>query len=318
MARPTHADMHIQTALGNISIAYRNPMYIGDQVFPNVPVRKQADKYFIFDKVAWFRNEADTRAPATRAAEGGYSLSQGSYSCIEVAFAKVVADEEEDNADDPLSPRRTAVEFATDKISLNHEKQVADLVFDNGSWAASATPGTTWDDPASDPIKDIEEGKEALVKAIGREPNVVVMGREVWTDLKRHPDLLDLFKYTRKGMITMSDFQGLFEFPKVLVGTAVYASANELDGMTYPSGGTLVAVTPTFSYVWPNNMWMGYVPPSPALGTPAAGYTFTWKPREVRTFRRDEEEATVYRCRQSFDVAVTSSDSGYEFINCVA
>jgi hypothetical protein len=53
--------MHIQTALSNTSIAYRNDMYIADQVFPNVPVRKAADKYFIFDKVAWFRNEAGPR-----------------------------------------------------------------------------------------------------------------------------------------------------------------------------------------------------------------------------------------------------------------
>ena len=47
MARPTHADMHIQGALANMSIAYRNESYISDQVFPNLTVRHQADKYWV-------------------------------------------------------------------------------------------------------------------------------------------------------------------------------------------------------------------------------------------------------------------------------
>jgi hypothetical protein len=310
--------MHIQTALGNVSIAYRNDSYISDMIFPGVPVQKQADKYFIFDKVAWFRNEAGPRAPATRAKEGGYSLSQGSYTCVEVAFAKVVADEEEDNADDPLTPRRTAIEFATDKILLNKEKQVADLVFADSTWAASATPTTTWDDPASDPISDIEAAKEAVVLAVGREPNVCVMGREVWTDLKRHPDLLDLYKYTAKGMITLADFQSLFELPKVLVGRSIIASTLTLDGMQTNVSGTLTDVTPTFGFIWGKSMWLGWVPMSPALGVPSAGYTFTWKPRDVKTFRRDEEEATVYRAREHFVPKVTASDAGYYLKSVVA
>jgi hypothetical protein len=310
--------MHMQGPLANISVAYRNENYIADSIFPNVPVQKQADKFFVFDKVAWFRNEAGPRAPATRAVEGGYTLSSDSYTCIEVAFAKVVADEEEDNADDPLTPRRTAVEFATDKILLNKEKTVADLVFGGGSWAASATPSTTWDDPASDPISDIEAAKEGLVKSIGHEPNVCVMGREVWTDLKRHPDLLDLYKYTRRGMITLGDFQSLFEIPKVLVGTAIYASANELEDQQYPVTGTLTDVTVTYSFIWGKSMWVGYVPPSAALATPAAGYVFVWKGRDVRTFRREEEEATAYRVREHYVPKVTCSDAGYELIDCVA
>lgn len=318
MPRPTSADMHIQTALGNVSIAYRNESYIADQVFPNVTVRKQADKYFIFDKAAWFRNEAGPRAPGTRAVEGGYSLSQGSYACEEVAFAKVVADEEEQNADDPLMPRRTAVEFATDKILLNHELAVARLVFDNGSWAASATPSTTWDDTASTPIEEIEIAKETVVLAIGREPNVCVMGRQVWTDLRTHPDLLDTFKYVERGLLSVAAFQNLFGFQKVLIGTAIYASANDMDAVAVGAGGAPAAATVTYSAVWDKNMWLGYVPNAPALGVPAAGYSFTWKPRSVAQFRREEEEATVYRVREHYDVAVTCSDAGYEFIDCVA
>jgi len=47
MANPTVHDVHIDGPLANISIAYRNSGYIADQVFPNVPVTKKSDKYFV-------------------------------------------------------------------------------------------------------------------------------------------------------------------------------------------------------------------------------------------------------------------------------
>ena len=68
MARPTRNDVHLNAALTNISIAYKNPSYIAEQVFPVVRVQKQSDYYFIFDAGAWFRDEVQVRAPGTRAA----------------------------------------------------------------------------------------------------------------------------------------------------------------------------------------------------------------------------------------------------------
>jgi len=299
-----------------VSIAYRNDNYIGEQIFPVIPVQKQADKYFKYTKADWFRNEAGPRAPGTIGPEGGYTLSTDSYSCVPIAFTKVVTDEEENNSDDPLQPQRTAVEFATDKLLLYHEVAVAGLVFGAGTWAASATPATTWDNPASDPMSDIETGKESLVGSIGREPNVCVMGREVWTDLRRHPDLLDLFKYTRKGMLTVAEFADMFEFPKVLIGTAIYATL--LESQMVPASGVLTASTQTYTKIWGKSMWIGWVPPNASLGVPAAGYTFAWKSRTVEAFRREEEKSTAYRVEYNVDVKATATDAGYEFISCVA
>lgn len=309
--------MHIQGPLSNISIAYRNDAYIGDMVFPNVPVTKQSDKFYVFDKASWFRNEAGPRAPRTRAPEGGYSLSSDSYTTIPVSFAALVADEEEMNADDPLSPRRTAVEFATEKILLAKEKKIADLVFGNGSWAASATPSPTFDDPASDPIEKLEIAKETIVKAVGREPNVLVMGREVWTDLRRHPDLLDVLGQSRRGLLTTAQLSDIFEIPKILVGRAIYEDTT-IEGEQYPSGGTLVDTSEGYSFIWGKSMWLGYVTAAPALATPTAGYVFVWRARSVKSFRRDEEETNVYRAEENFDEKVTASDAGYELISCVA
>ncbi len=314
--RPTVGDMHIQGPLSNISVAYRNDAYIADMVFPNVPVQKQSDKFYTFDKASWFRNEAGTRAPRTRAPEGGYSLSQDSYTCIPISFAALVADEEEMNADNPLTPRRTAVEFATDKVLLAKEKKVADLVFGTG-WASSATPSPTFDDPASDPIEKIEIAKETVVKAIGREPNVAVMGREVWTDLRRHPDLLDVLGQSQRGLLTTAQLSDIFEIPKILIGRAIYEDTT-IEDEQYPSSGTLTDTATGYSFLWGKHIWLGYVTSAPALATPTAGYVFVWRARSVKTFRREEEETTVYRAEENFDEKVTASDAGYLLKSCVA
>lgn len=47
MAGPTKSSVHIDSAMSNISIAYRNENYIAEQIFPNVPVQHQSDKYFV-------------------------------------------------------------------------------------------------------------------------------------------------------------------------------------------------------------------------------------------------------------------------------
>lgn len=92
-ASPTRHQVHVDAPLSNISIAFRNELYIAEKVFPVVPVQKQSDLYFKFDKAAWFRDEAKVRAPGTRASRVEYSLSApGPYACVEYAAAKTVPD----------------------------------------------------------------------------------------------------------------------------------------------------------------------------------------------------------------------------------
>jgi len=299
------SQVHLTKAMTNVSIAYRNENYIGTQVFPIVSVQKQSDKYFTFTKSDWFRNEAGMRAPGTVGPIVEYGLSSATYACQPIAAAKVVPDEIVDNADAPLRPMQEATEFATDKVMLYAEKEIADNVFGDSVWSGSANPTTTWDDDSSDPLGDVDVARETVLKTIGREPNVMVIGREVWTDLKNHPDLLDRIKYSNfNGIITPQVMSGLFQI-KVLIGTAIYDSGAE--------GGTA-----SYGYIWGKNAWIGYVAPSAGLMTPAAGYLFTWKNRTVESFRMDKEKATLVRVEWHYDDKVTSADAGYLYKSVVA
>ena len=47
---PALAQIHIDQALTNLSVMYRNAAYVGDQVLPILPVNKRSNKYFIYRK----------------------------------------------------------------------------------------------------------------------------------------------------------------------------------------------------------------------------------------------------------------------------
>ena len=46
---PEVSQVHIDATLTNLSVAYRNPAFIADELAPVVNVKKQFDRYFIYD-----------------------------------------------------------------------------------------------------------------------------------------------------------------------------------------------------------------------------------------------------------------------------
>src|SRR3972149_5785823 len=99
MSKPTAQQVHIDQPLTNISIAYLPGDFIAGMVFPNVPVQKQSDKYFIYTKADWLRREAGPRAPGTRARRGDYGLSTAPDACLERGLAQGGAGEGGAHAD---------------------------------------------------------------------------------------------------------------------------------------------------------------------------------------------------------------------------
>jgi hypothetical protein len=76
MPLPTINQVHIQAALTDLSIAYRQGApAISDLLFPRVSVNKQANKYYVWNKGDMWRAEARKRAPASDFARVGIRVS---------------------------------------------------------------------------------------------------------------------------------------------------------------------------------------------------------------------------------------------------
>lgn len=297
MATPSVRDVHRDAILTQFSVAYRNAEYIGEQIFPRVQVAKKSDFYYIFNPGAWFRDEVAVRAPGTKAALSDYTLSSASYVATQYAIATMVSDEVRENADSVLRPDVEGIEYVTDALLRAQERRIAAKVMGHSNWAYSASPTYQWSSDSSNPYEDIENAINGVVSTIGRMPNVAVMSWDVWRKLKNHPDLLDRIKYTRPGAkLEISDLTGWFGFQKVLIGMSLYDSARE-------------GQSASKSYIWADDFWCGFVPPSAALLTPAAGYVLEWETRKINRYRLDEEHADKFEAIHATAEVTTASDA---------
>lgn len=266
MSQPTITDVHLDAVLTNISVAYiqNTDNFVAGKVFPDVPVEKQTDKYYTYTKADWFRDEAQLRADSTESEGSGYGLSTAAYSCDVYAFHKDIGEKVRKNADAGINLDRDATEFVTQRLLLRKEIQWVTEFFTTSVWGTDVTPSNLWSDfSASDPIEDIELGKETILKNTGFMPNTLVLGYQVWRKLKNHPDFIDRVKYTSAANMSPEIIARMLEVDRVIISKGIKNTANE--------GGTA-----SYGFTHGKHALLAYVAPSPGLLTPSAGYTFSW------------------------------------------
>ena len=309
--RPDTGDVHVNALLTNISIAYINDTYVADKVFPIVMVNKQSDIIPRYDKAFWFRDEMAERAPGTQARESGWGVDNTmTYFCISYALRKIIPDEVRFNADAPYDMDRDTTTYLTDKAMMRRERDFADTVNSSSAWTSTGTIAAKWSDFAnSSPIDDIITTKRTITDLIGREPNCMVFGKIVRDRLLRHPDLLDIIKYTQTGIATQALLATALGLTQVYTVVGVRETAVE---------GASTSMSP----LWDDDAVLLYVPTGPSLLTPSAGYTFVWRPATggglqfMRRYRLEPETADVIEVRSYFDVKATAADAGAHWDDC--
>lgn len=282
MANPTISDLHVSAALTDLSVlnAGLNTGSVHDKIFPIVPVKKQGDKYFVYNTADWLRTDAQPRAPGAEAAVSGWRLSKDSYYAERVALAHDISDPERANADPAVSNLDgDAVDFVTQHIRLRNEKDFVAAFFTTGIWTGTksggdmtglAAPASTatnfrfWNDVASTPIEDLRGEIMSIAGKTGLKPNTLTLGPRVWAALQDHPDIIDRIKYTEKGIVTEDLIASLLGLDRVLVGMMIENTA--IEG----------AAAGTNDFIAGRNALLSYSPPSPGLKVPSAGYTFVW------------------------------------------
>lgn len=270
---PKMQEAHVDRALTNMSVAYLQDAtnYVADKVFPIVPVKRQADLYYIYNTGDFLRDEAQARGAISESAGGDYDLSTDTYYCKKYAFHKDVSPEERVNYDEPLDADKDAQIFVSQKMLIRREMEWASKFFKSGVWskeiAGAAAVGTGevvyWNDDASTPIQDITNEAVAMAAKTGFRPNTLVLSPHVFNALKNHYDVLDRVKYTETGIVTTSLLASLFEVDKVYVAWAVVNAGAK-------------GASDDVGFIMGKNALLCYSNPNPSLRTPSAGYIFSW------------------------------------------
>ena len=125
MPQPTQTDVHVNTPLTNISIAFMQDtsVFVAARAAPIVPVQKQSDSFYTYNRDDWFRLESRQRAPSTESAGSGYEVSTSTYRADVWAIHKDIDDQTRANADTVISPDRTATLYLSQNALIRKDKQ---------------------------------------------------------------------------------------------------------------------------------------------------------------------------------------------------
>ena len=291
MANPTSGDVHVNVPLTNISIAWMQKPegFVADQIFPNIPVQKQADRYFTYSRSDFNRNTMRKRAPSTESAGGGWRIdSTPSYFTDVWALHKDIDDGLRANQDAPINMDRDATMWLSQQALINREVNWATNYFGTGIWTGasvdvagvSASPAGNqvfqWSDTThGTPVTDVKTYNDKIHLATGFRANKLVMGRQVWSVLSEHPTITDRIKYgaspAAPAIITKQAVAALMEIDGIYVMDAIQNTGNEAD-----AENTTINSGETNAFVGGKSALLVYAAPSASILQPSGGYTFSW------------------------------------------
>lgn len=336
MPQPTPQQVHVDRYLTNMAIRYSQDVgtFIADRVFPVIPVLKLSDFYLKFAKGYFLRDEMKERPLGGRPPSVGYELEKERYSCVEWSLEHKIDDRERENADVPVEPDLRGTELLTEQALIHRDREFCEGFFREGIWATefegvSGAPsgkkftkfsnyeaeGTT--QFKSRPIRFFDERATEMREKTGRRPNKLVLGANLYTVIKNHPEVTERVKYTMAppSIVTPGILATLFDVNEVLVAESIYNTA--------PEG----AATTTQFIVNPENALLTYAAPAASITRPSAGYCFAWTgliPGLQNAFggvlsrgREELAHTDVLQIRATYDMQQTASDLGMFFTKTI-
>jgi hypothetical protein len=321
----TAGDLHVNQLLTNIQNIYLQNQedFFASKIFPNVPVKKQSDRYVIVKKGAFFRVMAQQRAAGTESAGGSYDVdTTPSYFCTKYAFHKDVDDDSRANYDSPvLDPDRGATLFVTQQLLLIRERIFTTNFLTPGLWTTTlrgtgdgvGTSFTKWDDYVADPttyksnpIVDVDNWKLDVKRETGKMPNRMGVSLDVHVILKNHPVIKDVYKYTQKGVVTEDMLAEVFGVKKYVVMSSVVNT-----GLPGEDNND-------FAFFANDRLLLCYAPDAPSIEEPSAGYTFSWtgylgatsEGTRIKKFRMEQLESDRVEGELAMDMKICGQDLG--------
>lgn len=297
----------IDPILSTQARAYTNAEFIGTRILPWADIPNRSMKVLRFGKDA-FRKYIDTRrAPGAETRRIQFGYASDPVALKQEALEALVPDEISGDAQrvPGVDLAATSIQGIQDIIGLGREVEIASLVQNAATYAAGnkvALAGTSkWSDPASTPADDVDEAKDIVRRMIGRKPNVLTLGPVVFNVLKRHPKILDQFKYTSRDSVTVQMLAAYFEVDEVIVGNAVALAEGAAD--TDPADD-----------IWGNNAILSYRAGSNFM-VPAFGYTYRLKgfPAVEQPYYERNRKSWIYPVTEEFRPYVTGAEGGFLF-----
>lgn len=309
------ASVHADQFLSNLSSAYANDDYIGERLVMVTPVPKRTGKFAVYPQREMFEAPDDTlTSERARANEISSTRTSSSYELKDYGLENFVSNETLENQDLPFNERSDMVSELAEHMARKREQRIATLLTtaaNYGSGNSTTLSGSDqWNDSSGgNPVKNIQDAIAALFNGPGATSIVGFTSLDAFNVLARHPQLLDLQKYTTNGLLTPESVARYLGLDALLIGKARKQTANE-------------GQTASYSRIWGNDFGIVRVSRGPSLRTAAFASLFRKQSDPVVTewFDAIAGKSGGYYIKNavSEDLVVVASFGGYIIKSCIA
>ncbi len=306
----------VDPVLTAVAQGFKQAGLIGAALFPTVPVGLRAGKIVTFGRED-FMLYATARAPGEKTGRVSFGYSSGSFALVDYSLEGSlpieVMQESQGGANGwTIDGAAMAIRKVQSIMALRLEKAQADIARNAASYQAAnkvTLSGTSqWSDftGTSDPIANVETGKEAIRAATGKRPNTLCMGALAASKLRQHPKILERTKYTGRDVATEELLAALFGVDRVLVGDAIYSN----------DAGT------AFTDVWGKDVVLAYTETAGVadMGAPSYGYTYNLGgyPIVEQPYFDRNSKTWYFPCTAAEAPVMAAANAGYLITNAVA
>ncbi len=302
----------VSPVLTNLAVGYTNADFVGAALMPYVNVEKEAGIVPVFNKDNFkvYATERGLRAKSNRINPGDMDSKPFALAEHDLEYP---IDYRED-AESAFPMQRHATMSVVEGIRMRHEKMVADLAQNAATYAASNKIGISgasgFANAASDPEGVVDNAKNAVRAGIVKDPNTMVIGYQMWRNLKRHPQLKAILSDTRPRLVQLADLRDIFEIPNIYIGRGVYSTDA---GVTVDIWGNnaVLAYVPTAASVTPENGAVVDPGASRSMYEPSFGYTLRKAGQPVVDTRTEDGKLELVRNTDIFAPFLLGADAGY-------
>jgi hypothetical protein len=330
----TANQVHLDVPLTQLTVAFMQETtgFVADKIFPRLAVDKQSDKYYIYDREDFNRDEMKKLAPGAEPEATEFRLSNDSYFADVYGLSANLTDQMLANEDSMLQIREAHAQNLAMKGMIRREKDWLATYFTSGVWnteytGVSGSPAAgqvrQWDDYTnSTPIEDVRTAQTAMqLKSGGFRPNKMLISREVMDVLIDHPDIIARISggatTGAPALLNAEMLARVFAVDEVLVADGIENTAAE-------------GASESNAFMAGKQAALYYAPVAPGLMVPAAGYNFTWTASELNasgygtnilSFTDDALKrrgvAEQLQIKMAWDTKVVSADMGVFFTSVI-
>ena len=294
-------ELRINAYLSEVARGYSNNAFVAEHLFPTIYSEKEKIDIFEFNKEAFnlYDTERAIRANSNVISPDGFKKHTATLTEHDLSYP---IDYREEQEAEKVKLQIHATNVVTEGLKLKLEKQCADLVQNPDNYAIenkiALSGSSSFVSQSSDPVKIVDNAKEAISKKIAQDPNTMIIGQDTWTLLKNHTKLRLIISNNSNKLITLNLLKEIFEIENIYIGKSIFTNAKG-----------------EFERIWKDTMVLAYVPNLGSSRTqydPSFAYTVRKKDAlQIDEYTKEGNKVKYIRATDIYTPFLVGAEAGY-------